>query len=56
MILVDSKVIIDILTRDSAWRTWSEAGLSDAADHDEVAINPIIYAEIASGVRHHERA
>lgn len=49
MILVDSDVIIDVLTRDPSWQAWSEAALSDAADRDEVAINPIIYAEIASG-------
>lgn len=49
MILVDSNVIIDVLTEDPIWQTWSEAALSDAADRDEVAINPIIYAEIASG-------
>jgi predicted nucleic acid-binding protein len=49
MILVDSNVIIDVLTQDPTWRQWSEAALSDAADRDEIAINPIIYAEIASG-------
>ena len=49
MILVDSNVIIDVLTQDSTWRAWSEAALIDAADRDEIAINPIIYAEIASG-------
>lgn len=49
MILVDSNVIIDVLTRDPSWRDWSEMALSDAADRDEIAINPIIYAEIASG-------
>lgn len=49
MILVDSNVILDLLTDDPAWRPWSEAALSAAADRDEVAINPIIYAEIASG-------
>jgi predicted nucleic acid-binding protein len=49
MILVDSNVIIDVLTKDSSWQAWSEAALSDAADRDDVAINPIIYAEIASG-------
>ena len=49
MILVDSNVIIDVLTRDPSWNAWSEAALSDAADRDDVAINPIIYAEIASG-------
>jgi predicted nucleic acid-binding protein len=49
MILVDSNVIIDILTNDRIWREWSEAALRDAVDRDEIAINPIIYAEIASG-------
>ena len=49
MILVDSNVIIDILTEDPTWRRWSEAALGDAADRDDVAINPVIYAEIASG-------
>ena len=49
MILVDSNVIIDVLTKDPSWWAWSEAALGDAADRDEVAINPIIYAEIACG-------
>ena len=49
MILVDSNVIIDILTKDPTWRDWSEAALSEAADRGDVAINPIIHAEIASG-------
>ena len=49
MILVDSNVIIDVLTRDANWLAWSEAALIDAADRDEIAINPIIYAELASG-------
>ncbi len=49
MILVDSNVIIDVLTKDPVWQAWSEAALAAAADRGEVAINPIIYAEIASG-------
>ena len=49
MILVDSNVIIDVLTQDPLWREWSEAALTGAADRDQVAINPIIYAEISSG-------
>jgi predicted nucleic acid-binding protein len=49
MILVDSNVIIDVLSRDQAWQSWSEAALAHAADHDDIAINPIIYAEIAAG-------
>ena len=50
MILVDSNVLIDVLTQDMTWRAWSEAALMNAADRDDVAINPIIYAEIASGL------
>ncbi len=49
MILVDSSVIIDVLSQDPLWRSWSEAALIHAANHDEIAINPIIYAEVASG-------
>lgn len=49
MILVDSNVIIDILTSDANWYAWSQAALAAAADGDEIAINPIIYAEIAAG-------
>jgi len=49
MILVDSNVIIDVLTQDPTWRAWSEAALVDAANRDEIAINPIIYGELASG-------
>ena len=49
MILVDSNIIIDVLTRDAVWQAWSEMALSEAANSDDVAINPIIYAEIASG-------
>ena len=49
MILVDSNVIIDVLTQDTSWSAWSESALIEAADHDEIAINPIIYAEISSG-------
>ena len=49
MILIDSNVVIDVLSRDAAWSAWSEAALAEAADHDEIAINPIIYAEISFG-------
>lgn len=49
MILVDSNVIIDVMSDDPIWRGWSEAALVEAADHGEIAINPIIYAEISFG-------
>ena len=48
MILVDSNVLTDVLTEDPTWRAWSESALAEAADRDAIAINPIIYAEIAA--------
>ncbi len=49
MILVDSNVIIDVISTDATWSARSESALINAADRDEIAINPIIHAEIASG-------
>ncbi len=42
MILVDSNVIIDVASGDPAWRDWSKIALREAADSEELAINPII--------------
>jgi predicted nucleic acid-binding protein len=51
MVLVDSNVLIDIFTDDPEWAEWSAAALEDAAVQSELAINPIIYAELAAGFR-----
>lgn len=47
--LIDSSVLLDVLTEDRRWATWSSAALADAADAGPVAINPIVYAEISAG-------
>jgi len=47
MILVDANVLIDVLTDDPEWRAWSEEQLLAAAAEGELAINPLIYAELA---------
>lgn len=47
MILADANVLIDVLSRDLTWFRWSSSALAEAADRDDVAINPIIYAEIS---------
>ena len=47
--LVDTNVLIDVIAGDPRWRAWSASALSDAADSGEIAINPIIYAELAAG-------
>lgn len=47
MILVDSNVLIDVRTRDRRWFDWSASQLAAAADRSELAINPIIFAELS---------
>jgi predicted nucleic acid-binding protein len=49
--LVDSSVLIDVLTRDEEWLEWSSAALATALNESAVVINPIIYAEASTGYR-----
>ncbi len=46
-ILVDSSVILDILTEDENWFAWSAKTLADCASSNILAVNPIIYAEVS---------
>lgn len=48
-ILVDSCVILDIMTEDPVWFNWSSETLAEQADHKQLFINPIIYAEVSIG-------
>lgn len=48
-ILVDSNIILDILTEDPQWFEWSAQKLAEYADRGALVINPIIYAEISTG-------
>ena len=41
-VLVDSNVLLDVLTADPAWGEWSAAALAAAADESTLAINPIV--------------
>jgi predicted nucleic acid-binding protein len=59
MVLVDANVLIDVLTGDPDWADWSAAQLIEAVESDTLAVNPIIYAEVAVAyktVRTFERA
>ncbi len=47
--LVDSNVILDLLTEDPKWCEWSATALARAADESTLAINPLIFAEISIG-------
>jgi predicted nucleic acid-binding protein len=48
MILLDSNVILDVWDRDPVWYIWSRDQLRNISLLDELAINPIIYAEISA--------
>ena len=47
VVLVDSNVILDVLTEDARWLVWSAGALAKAAERDVLVINPIIYAEVS---------
>lgn len=47
--LVDTNVIVDVLSRDPIWFGWSADMLARCAAEGPLAINPIIYAELAVG-------
>ncbi len=45
--LVDSNIILDILTEDPRWFDWSSAALEKQAERSILVINPLIYAEMS---------
>ncbi len=45
--LVDTNVLLDVITSDRVWASWSESALRKAAEHSTLAINPIIFAEVS---------
>ena len=47
-ILVDTNVLVDVMTFNSAWFEWSRAALHVAVERSRVIINPIVYAEIGT--------
>jgi len=46
-VLVDSNVILDVLTEDRRWFGWSSSRLAELAEQVTLVLNPIIYAEIS---------
>jgi predicted nucleic acid-binding protein len=47
--LVDANVLLDVITEDKRWMDWSADALADAAARGDLAINPIVYAEVSLG-------
>jgi len=48
-VLVDSNVLLDVLTEDRRWFSWSSEALARCADESGLVINPIVYAEVSIG-------
>ncbi|WP_425361597.1 type II toxin-antitoxin system VapC family toxin [Candidatus Tisiphia endosymbiont of Ceraclea dissimilis] len=49
MILVDSNVLLDIITCDANWYNWSSNQLLKLSQFHELAINDYIYTEVSMG-------
>ncbi len=47
MLLVDTNVLVDVLQDDPQWADWSIGQLRAQAALHELAINPVIYAELS---------
>lgn len=45
--LVDSNVLLDVMTEDGTWGTWSIDALAEAAEIGPLVINPIIFSEVS---------
>lgn len=46
-VLVDANVLLDVMSEDARWFTWSSNAIERAADRYRLAINPVIYAEVS---------
>jgi predicted nucleic acid-binding protein len=47
MFLVDTNVLLDLVTEDPTWAAWSQAELEAAALLGPLAINDVVYAELS---------
>jgi predicted nucleic acid-binding protein len=47
MLLVDTNVLVDVLQDDPQWAEWSIGQLRAQAQVHELAVNPVIYAEMS---------
>jgi predicted nucleic acid-binding protein len=49
VILVDTNILLDVVTSDPRWGDWSQRQLDAASSRDRLVINAVIYAETAPG-------
>jgi hypothetical protein len=46
-VLVDSNVLLDLITQDPTWCSWSANAIENAANTSRLIINAIIYSEVS---------
>jgi predicted nucleic acid-binding protein len=49
MTIVDTNILLDVLTRDAVWLDWSAEQLDRQAAHGPIIVNEVIYAELSVG-------
>ncbi len=47
--LIDSCVLLDVITGDKKWADWSATQIAAAVDRGRAVVNPLIYAEVSVG-------
>lgn len=47
--LVDSSVVLDVLTDDGEWADWAQSTLESHGREGALFINPVVYAEVSIG-------
>lgn len=47
MVIVDTNVLVDVLEDDPHWADWSVGQMRELSKVHELAINPVIYAELS---------
>jgi predicted nucleic acid-binding protein len=47
LLLVDTNVLLDVVTNDRTWAGWSQAQLDAAVATDTAVVNAVIYAELS---------
>jgi predicted nucleic acid-binding protein len=50
-VLVDSNVLLDVLTEDAGWYEWSAEALERAGEGGRLLVNPLVYAEVSGRLR-----
>jgi predicted nucleic acid-binding protein len=55
VILLDTNVLLDVISDDPVWGEWSQRQLNSAAAADDLAISDIAYAELSVGYQRVEK-